>query len=90
MTTPIKEEDVDKSEQLKLDTLARCAVLIRYIAGAGAVDLDACTTRRKTICHCQKCAVCGWGKHMAIHGPLYGQPPGSKPWGHEFKPKVGV
>lgn len=65
---------------------------------SGAVDLDACPTRGRAApigkrgppcwsCCCQpKCAVCGFGEHMAIHGPLYGAEPGSKPWGHEYVP----
>lgn len=57
---------------------------------AGAVDLDECPgalrygSRR---CDCGKCRVCGFSKHMAIHGPFDGQPPGSKPWGHQFEPQ---
>jgi hypothetical protein len=57
---------------------------------SGAADLDACTTRRKgtTVCRClPKCAVCGHGPHMAIHGPSAGEQPGSKPWGHEYQPE---
>lgn len=53
---------------------------------SGAVDLDACETRRGQNCHCGTCAVCGYAMHMSIHGPLFGQPPGSKPFGHEFVP----
>lgn len=34
-------------------------------------------------CACsQKCAVCGNGKHMAIHGGVIGKP--GMVWGHEF------
>lgn len=56
---------------------------------SGAIDGDLCTTRiRNGQCRCKpKCAVCGKGPHSAIHGPVYGQPPGSKPWGHEYVPK---
>lgn len=56
---------------------------------AGAVDWDACPTRRYdgwNRCSCGECEMCGNQKHTAIHGPLLGQPPGSKPYGHEFKP----
>lgn len=54
----------------------------------GAVDLDACPTRdgyRR--CHCGICVVCGESMHTAIHGPCDGQPPGSKPYGHRFRPR---
>jgi hypothetical protein len=37
-------------------------------------------------CHCGPCAICSHAKHTAIHGPLFGQPPGSKPYGHAFVP----
>ena len=37
-------------------------------------------------CRCEPlCAICGQRKHMAVHGPLFGQPPGSKPWGHKYQ-----
>lgn len=51
----------------------------------GAVDLSACPSRWGS-CRCAKCAVCGFRKHKAIHGPFHGQPAGSKPYGHEFIP----
>jgi hypothetical protein len=52
---------------------------------AGAVDLSEChRIGRYGKCRCDYCAVCEFPKHMAIHAPLYGQPPGSRPWGHEF------
>lgn len=58
---------------------------------SGAVDLDDCPDRkprpaRRTMCSCGRCAVCGHPKHTAIHGPIYGQPPGSRPYGHQFVP----
>ena len=59
----------------------------------GAVDLDNCPTQWRerrwqgVHCACGLCAKCGYPKHSAIHGPLYRQPPGSKPYGHEFVPK---
>jgi len=54
---------------------------------SGAVDWAACTNRRGQNCHCRpKCRRCGYGPHMAIHGPLYGRPPGSEPYGHEYNP----
>lgn len=56
----------------------------------GACDLSACTARpHGRMCQCKpKCQVCGFGEHTATHGPHYGQPPGSKPWGHKFRPQV--
>jgi hypothetical protein len=67
----------------------------------GAVDLEACPTsgiwRRgrggrevRVPCPCGVCAVCGFARHMGIHGPCAGQPPGSKPWGHPFVGQVEV
>ncbi len=57
---------------------------------SGAVDLDDCPTWRggRGIhrCRCDPCLKCGYPKHTAIHGPSLGQPPGSKPWGHEYVP----
>lgn len=58
----------------------------------GAVDFSECPGRMfgSNRCKCKPaCRVCGWRKHMAIHGPLYGQPPGSKPYGHQFEPLIG-
>lgn len=49
----------------------------------GAVDFRECPRRR---CRCGTCAVCGYQKHTGIHGPIHDQPPGSKPWGHEYIP----
>ena len=59
---------------------------------SGAIDLDACTTRRRpALCWClPKCTVCGYGPHVSVHGPLYGQPPGSRPCGHEYQPPEGL
>lgn len=59
----------------------------------GAVDLAECPApktiqnkRGRTIrCKCGLCRLCRFPKHSAIHGPSYGQPPGSKPWGHRFE-----
>lgn len=51
-----------------------------------SIDIS-CPTRRETgYCRCEKCDVCGYGKHSPMHGPIYGQPIGSAPWGHEFVP----
>lgn len=55
----------------------------------GAVLFNDCTTRkgRGRKCHCEPmCAICGNRKHKAVHGPCFGQPAGSKPWGHKFVP----
>ena len=49
----------------------------------GAVDLSECP-RKRNRCECGRCVVCGFQKHMAVHGPVFGAGPGSKPWGHEF------
>lgn len=54
----------------------------------GAVDFDQCTRRYRRGCYCGRCAVCGFPMHSAVHGPVLGQPPGSKPFGHEFVPIV--
>lgn len=51
---------------------------------SGAVDLKDCPNRPRR-CRCGKCK-CGHQKHTAIHGPIYGQPPGSEPYGHEYRP----
>lgn len=57
----------------------------------GAVDLDACPTADKRgRCRCPSCVACGYRKHTAIHGPIYGGKPGSKPCGHEYKPPAAV
>ena len=61
---------------------------------SGAIDWDACTTRKprgrgaaRGLCRCEpKCSVCGYGPHVGIHGPGLGQPPGSRPCGHEYQP----
>ena len=51
----------------------------------GAVDLNACGNKGSWgQCYCGRCAMCGRPKHIAIHGPSFGQPPGSEPWGHEY------
>lgn len=60
---------------------------------SGAIDFSECPQANertylgnKANCRCEKCAACGWNKHMAVHGPVYGQPAGSKPYDHEFVP----
>jgi hypothetical protein len=55
----------------------------------GAVDFKECPyylARKAWKCRCGSCDVCGFHKHTAIHGPLYGGSVGSAPWGHEFRP----
>jgi len=53
---------------------------------SGATNWHACLTRTTGgTCRCQpRCAVCGFGEHSAVHGPVFGQPPGSTPWGHAY------
>lgn len=55
---------------------------------SGAVDLSECPkSQTMRPCKCQpKCRICGFGKHMAVHGPVNGGGPGSKPFGHEYEP----
>lgn len=54
----------------------------------GALDLAACPTRwrGKGRCRCEPCAACGYPKHHYVHGPDFGQPPGSEPWNHQYVP----
>ncbi len=55
----------------------------------GAVELNECPSRGR--CHCGYCAVCGWQKHMAVHGGIVGEPKNGRPYGHVFEAeKVGV
>lgn len=49
----------------------------------GAVDLSECPYPVGR-CKCGICVFCGFSKHMAIHAPVLGEMPGTKPWGHEF------
>ena len=57
-------------------------------AAERAVDMSQCPShqygRLYNRCACGRCKVCGFQKHMAVHGPFYGQPPGSQPYDHEF------
>jgi hypothetical protein len=56
----------------------------------GAVDISECPRFRGILgpsyCRCGKCSICDFPKHSGVHGPVFGSPPGSEPWGHEFKP----
>lgn len=53
---------------------------------SGAVLHEDCPTRggARRDCRCDFCAVCGYRKHTAIHGPLAGNGAGSRPWGHRY------
>lgn len=53
------------------------------------VDPHACPTRWGR-CYCGLCAVCGFAKHMAIHGGVLGDAPGGRPYGHEFLSDKGA
>ncbi len=54
---------------------------------SGAVDYKECPRGGgEGKCRCGKCAVCGWPKHSAVHGPLFRCEPGTKSWGHDFVP----
>lgn len=62
---------------------------------AGAVNFKECPAGRTAsgrlrACPCGRCVICGEAKHTAVHGPVIDQPPGSKPWGHEFKPRANL
>lgn len=60
---------------------------------AGATDWNECKTRlmKASPCRCLPvCAICGYGKHDALHGPFLDQPPGSEPYDHEYKPKADL
>lgn len=52
----------------------------------GAIDLTKCPqyVHRRRGCRCGSCAICGYPKHTAIHGPVNGGAPGSRPYGHQF------
>jgi hypothetical protein len=58
---------------------------LEYDDSSGAVALDSCWLRW---CQHGKCARCNYPMHSAIHGPLWGQPAGSKPYGHRFVPRA--
>ncbi len=57
----------------------------------GAVDFSECPkwqkpNPRRYKCKCGACAKCEFPKHSSVHGPAYGEPPGSQPWHHEYEP----
>ena len=33
-----------------------------------------------------RCGICGFPKHYAIHGPIFGAAPGTEAYGHQFVP----
>ena len=42
-------------------------------------------------CKCrQRCIVCTFGVHSPWHGPIFRQPVGSMPWGHEFAERIAA
>jgi hypothetical protein len=54
-----------------------------------SIDVLNCPMRsRRGSCVCEHCMICGFGKHMAVHGPLYGAPVGSPPYSHEYVPAL--
>ena len=50
----------------------------------GAILASECPGKKN--CTCGRCAVCGYPKHKAIHGPIYPGDSSGKPWGHKFVP----
>lgn len=49
-----------------------------------SIDVLTCALRQ-SYCRCKpKCAICGCAPHTGFHGPIYGRPVGSVPWGHEY------
>ena len=58
------------------------------LVGVGALDLSMCRNRgggQPPNCRCKPvCATCGYGPHMAAHGPAYGEDPGSEPCLHAY------
>lgn len=52
---------------------------------SGAVDLNECP-HKVGHCKCGECAICNYQKHSSLHGPFFGEPPGSEPYDHEFVP----
>jgi hypothetical protein len=52
-----------------------------------AVDLTECPNYPRA-CRCKPfCEVCGNRKHVSLHGPIYGEPAGTKPYDHEYTPR---
>lgn len=50
------------------------------------VNFKECPYLKK--CPCGICAVCGFRKHVSLHGPYTkGDVEVFEPWGHEFRPR---
>ena len=64
------------------------------LVGVGALDLSRCRNQgggRPPNCRCKPvCAICGFGPHMAAHGPAYGEEPGSEPCRHAYEPVAAL
>jgi hypothetical protein len=55
----------------------------------GAVELkdERCGRTLQRLCPCApKCAVCGHGPHVGLHGPRHGESAGGRPYDHEYVP----
>jgi hypothetical protein len=50
----------------------------------GGLDVKECPYGGGDRCRCGPCARCGAKKHSALHLPAWGEPVGSKPWGHRY------
>jgi hypothetical protein len=61
-------------------------MIVRPPEPDGAVDYAEChpCRTRWPACVCGRCRRCGYQKHTAIHGPMFGKLPGSEPFGHRF------
>jgi hypothetical protein len=54
--------------------------------GTVAVNCDECPQGGGNRCRCEICAVCGYRKHMSVHGPYWrGETLIQEPWDHEFR-----
>ena len=53
-----------------------------------AVNLAECMNKKRGMCQCEFCLICGVGKHTAVHGPYTGKDGQQvdKPWGHPYIP----
>lgn len=53
-----------------------------------SIDIEGCATWwLPEGCHClERCGRCGNNIHSPFHGPVFGQPVGSRPYGHEYMP----
>jgi hypothetical protein len=57
---------------------------------SGAVDFNECIRDSWERCQCGRCMRCGFPKHSGVHGPVNFEPPGSRPWGHEYVPREAL